>query len=188
MPAACLRRIPGVRAEPGFKESKCVHATTERGSAHKRSIVTLLVLGLVLGALVGAADAKKKKKKKVERKVEYEYTVPSPGVSGVVGACMAVLGVDGTACSDISTATTETYVKVTVTDATGQPTNFDLAQDTDPGTPALEIFASGCGATDAAVPITPGLPLRVSVSSAGGPDCPGVATTGTVEAVLTNAP
>ena len=152
----------------------------------KKSIVTLLVLGLVFGSLVGTADAKKKKK---SRTVEYTYMVPSPGVSGVVGACLAVLGAEGTACSDIATSTREAYIKVTVTDTTGQPTNFDLAQDTDPATPALEIFASGCGTTgEAAIPITPGLPVRVSVSSAGGPDCPGVATSGSVEAVLSSAP
>ena len=153
----------------------------------KRKLVVLLVLGLIVGSLAGTAEAKKKKKAKT-RTVEYEYTVPSPGVSGLVGACMAVLGVDGTACADIPTSTQEAYVAVTVTDATGQPANFDLAQDTDPGTPALEIFASGCGATDSPIPITPGLPLRVSVSAAGGPDCPGVATTGSVKAVLSSTP
>jgi hypothetical protein len=152
----------------------------------KKSMVALLVLGLVFGSLVGTADAKKKKK---TRTVEYSYTAPSPGVSGVVGLCLTVIGVDGTACSDIATSTREAYIKVTVTDATGQPTNFDLAQDTDPATPAVEIFASGCGTTgESAIPITPGLPVRVSVSTVGGPDCPGIATSGTVQAVLSSAP
>jgi len=160
----------------------------------KKSMVTLLVLGLLFGSLVGAADAKKKKKKKppvpvkVERTVEFAYSVASPGVSGVVGMCLAAAGVEDSGCTDIATSAEEAYVNVTVVDASGQPTNFDLAQDTDPATPAFEIFASGCGSTETPLPITPGLPLRVSVTAAGGPDCPGAATQGDVKAVLSNMP
>jgi hypothetical protein len=159
----------------------------------KRSIVMLLVLGLMFGALVGAADAKKKKKKppvpvKVERTVEYTYQVPSPGVSGVAGSCLAANGIDGTGCKNIPVSVEEVYVSVTVTDATGQPTNFYLAQETDPSNTTLEIFASGCGSTASPVPISPGIELRVQVAAVGGPDCPGVATTGNVKVVLSNMP
>jgi hypothetical protein len=160
----------------------------------KKSMVTLLVLGLLFGSLVGAADAKKKKKKKppvpvkVERTVEFAYNFASPGVSGVVGLCPAAAGVEDSGCTDVATSADEAYVNVTVVDATGQPTNFDLAQDTVVDQPGFEIFASGCGATAAPVPITPGLPLRISVTAVGGPDCPGAATTGDVKAILSNMP
>ncbi|HEY7874727.1 MAG TPA: hypothetical protein VIG64_06355 [Actinomycetota bacterium] len=160
----------------------------------KKSVVVLLVLGLMFGALLGGAEAKKKKKKKprkparVERVVEFNYTTASPGVSGVVGLCLAAAGVEDSGCTDVATSTKEAYVMVEITDASGQPVNFDLAQDTDTSTPYYDIFASGCGKTDAAIPITPGLPLRISTTAAGGPDCPGVATTGSVKAVLSNFP
>jgi hypothetical protein len=158
----------------------------------KKSVVMLLVLGLIFGALVGAADAKKKKKKppapvKIERVVEYTYQVPSPGVSGVAGSCLAA-NVDNTGCKNIPVSVEEIYVSVSVTDATGQPTNFYLAQETDPSNTSLEIFASGCGSTAAPVPISPGIELRVQVAAVGGPDCPGVATTGDVKVVLSNMP
>ena len=65
----------------------------------------------------------------------------------------------------------ERYVSVEVTDASGQATNWYLAQDTDTTNTGLEIFASGCGATASPVPITPGLTLRVQVGAVGGPDC-----------------
>lgn len=158
----------------------------------KKSAILLLVLGLLFGSLLGTAEAKKKKKKpaapvKVERTVEYAYAVPSPGVSGVAGFCLAGNGVD-TGCNEIATASEETYASVEVTDATGQATNWYLAQDTDTSNTGLEIFASGCGKTDAPVAITPGLALRVQVAAVGGPDCPGVATSGTVKVVLSNMP
>ena len=159
----------------------------------KRSIVTLLVLGLIFGALVGAADAKKKKKKppapvKVERTIEYTYQVGSPAVSGVAGTCLAANGIDGTGCKNIPISAEEAYVSVTVTDASGQPTNFYLAQETDSSNTSLEIFASGCGASAAPIPVTPGIELRVQVAAVGGPDCPGAATTGDVKVVLSNMP
>lgn len=154
----------------------------------RKSVVVLLVLGLIFGALVGGAEAKKKKTRKLQRVVEFNYTTASPGVSGIVGLCLAALGVEDSGCTDVATSTKEAYVMVEITDASGQPVNFDLAQDTDTSTPYTDIFASGCGKTEAAIPITPGLPLRISTATAGGPDCPGVATTGSVKAVLSNLP
>lgn len=151
----------------------------------KKSVVTLLVLGLVFGSLVGSAEAKKKKAK--PRVVEYHYQVPSPAVSGVAGFCLAGNGVE-TGCNEIATAASEAYASIKVTDATGQPTNWYLAQDTDTTNTGLEIFASGCGESAGAVPITPGLTLRVQVAAVGGPDCPGAATTGDVTVTLSAKP
>jgi hypothetical protein len=150
----------------------------------RKSAVLLLVMGLVFGSLVGAAEAKKKPKQRV---IEYHYQVPSPAVSGVAGFCLAGNGVD-TGCNEFATSVTERYVSVKVTDASGQPTNWYLAQDTDSANTGLEIFASGCGETAAPVPITPGLALRVQVAAVGGPDCPGVATTGDVTVTLSAKP
>lgn len=155
----------------------------------KRFLVPFLILGLVFGSVATAEAGKKKKKpKRVERQVQLEYTAPSPGISGVVGACMAVLGVDGTACIDTPLGADDLFVQVSVTDQTGQPTNFDLAQDTNVDNPGLEIFASGCGETNEPLAITPGVALRVSVTAIGGPDCPGVATAGSIEITLSNMP
>jgi hypothetical protein len=154
----------------------------------KRSLVLFLALGLVFGS-IATADAKKSRKpKRIERSVELTYQAPSPGISGVVGACMTVLGVEGTACIDTPLGGDDLFVKVAVTDATGQPTNFDLAQDTDVDNPGLEIFASGCGETAEPIAITPGVALRVSVTAIGGPDCPGAATTGDIKVTLSNKP
>ena len=153
----------------------------------RKSIVVLLILGLVASLAVAPAQAKKKKAK--TRAVEYTYQAPSPGISGVVGACMTVAGVEGTACQDFPTMANESFVKVVVEDATGLPTNFDVAQDLDgPEVPGLNIVASGCGESAEPIPVEPGLAVRVTVVALGGPDCPGVATTGTVQATFSNLP
>lgn len=154
----------------------------------KRSLVLMMIVGMIFGSIATAEAAKKKKPKKVERTVEVAYQTPSPGISGLLGACMAVLGVDGTACIDVPIGGDEAFVSVSVTDATGRPTNFDLAQDSDAGRPGFEIFASGCGETTEPIAVTPGLAVRVSVTAIGGPDCPGVATTGTISATFSNLP
>lgn len=154
----------------------------------KRFLIMFMVVGLVAGSVATAEAGKKKKPKRVERTVQLEYTAPSPGISGLVGACLTGLGVEGTACIDTPLGSTDLFVNVVVTDATGQPTNFDLSQDTDPATPAFDIFASGCGETPDPIAITPGLPLRVSVTALGGPTCPGAATQGTIDITLSNLP
>ncbi len=163
----------------------------------KRAITALVVLGLIAGALAAPAAAQKRKKKKppapvkVERVVEYEYTAPSPAVNpapgAAVGACMSVLINDVFACANMETSSTEAFAKVEVTDASGQKAYFTMSQDTnDDG--IYDIFGQFCGSTPAPVAITPGLVLRVNVSVAGDPACPGPATSGTIKTTISNLP
>jgi hypothetical protein len=157
----------------------------------KRFVALGLVAGLVLGALSTPATAKKKKKKRpkrVERTVEHAYQLPSPGIPGVVGICLAAAGVSESACIDIPTGNDDRYVSVDVTDTSGQTPYGILAQDSDQASPGLEIFAEFCGKTESPVAITPGLPLRVSLYAGPAPNCMGVATSGTITAKLSNLP
>ncbi|MFN2526811.1 MAG: hypothetical protein ABR505_11210 [Actinomycetota bacterium] len=161
----------------------------------KKLIVAGLVAGLMMGVIGGPADAQKKKKKKgptrIERTVEHEYAIGSPGIAtgaGVsAGACLASL-TDQTACVNVPLAEGELYVKVSVEDASGRQPYGILAQDTDESTPAVEIFAEFCGETPQAIPVTPGLDLRVSLYEVGPPSCPGPTGTGTMTIVLSNLP
>ena len=154
----------------------------------KRALTALIVIGLVAGAMVGPADAKKKKLRRKERKVELAYQFGSPGVPGAVGACLAAAGVEGSACIDVPLGPGEKYVVVEAVDATGLSPSGILAQDTDPASPGFEIFAEFCGSTPEPVAITEGLPLRISLYTVPSPTCPGLTTTGTINATLSTMP
>ena len=155
----------------------------------KKLFSLLVVSGLLAGAMVAPAEAGRRKKPvRRERKVELAYQFGSPGVPGAVGACLTAAGVEGTACIDVPLGAGEAYVKVESVDATGLPTTGILAQDTDTANPGWEIFAEFCGTTPEPIKITEGLPLRISLYTAPSPTCPGITTTGTINATLSNLP
>ena len=157
----------------------------------KKFLVLAVVLGLVAGSLAAPAVAGKKKKKKsarVERVVELAYDVGSPGVSGAVGLCLAAQ-VEGTACINTPVGIEEKFVMIEVDDASGLAPAGILAQDSNPDSPGFEIFADFCGSTDEPIEIPlPGAELRISLYTAPSPTCPGVTTTGTIKATLSNLP
>lgn len=152
----------------------------------KKPLAVLLLLGLLAGALAaGPADAAKKKKKKpkrVERVVEVVYQAPAIG-SGA-GVCLRPTN----SCGDIPIGLKEKFVKIEITDATGLPVFFGVGQDTDPDAVGTETsHGEFCGSTgDDPIEVLPGYTLIVFPWAVG--TCPGVATTGTVTATLSNLP
>ena len=159
----------------------------------RKAIAVAVMLGLLGGAMVAPADAAKKKKKvvkKVERLVEHAYSVPSPGVGGApYSACLAAQ-LPESGCVNIPLGSGEKFVNVEVADTAGLDVYWILAQDTDTsaGDVGYDIFHTGCGNSEAPIPVTEGLELRISVYASGGPECPGAATSGTIKATLSNAP
>ena len=155
----------------------------------RRAIAAALTIGLLAGAMVGSADAAKKKKAaKVSRVVEHAYSAPSPGIGGApYSACLGGL-VDNSGCVNIPLGSEDKFVNVEIADSAGQQVYWILAQDTDTTDVGYDIFHYGCGNSQEAIPVTPGLELRISVYATGAANCPGVATTGTITATLTNLP
>ena len=158
----------------------------------KKILSVLLMVGLVVGSLAMPAEAGKKKKKKkvvrVERTVEAVYQAPAIGSPATGGACPNATN----SCAEIATGPEDKFVKVTVTDATGTPVAFSLAQDTDEATLGSEVdmgvFCGTTGDTPVAVQ-APGVSLLSFVWLFGEVTCPGgVATTGTVSATFSNLP
>ncbi len=151
-----------------------------------KKIVTLaLLLGLVAGGAFAAPAGAKKKAKKTSRTAEAKYENPALGIGGVVTS--------GTAggSAEFPLAAGERYFAVQIEDASGTEVYASLSQDTDPSTPQWEIFTGICGSSDGPIEVTPGLPVRVTVTAGPGredPSCMGLASNGTIKATITNSP
>ncbi len=145
----------------------------------RKLVVTAVVAALAAGALVAPAEAKKKPKARV---AEGTYSNPAVGVPGVVGS--PALG----GAFEFGTLSTENFVSAVVDDDGGGSPFITFSQDSDPNNTGWEIFATACGKTEEPLPISPGLPVRISVYTTPGPDhptCTGPATSGTITATFT---
>ena len=156
----------------------------------KKTLSVTLMMALVVGAFAAApAEAKKKKPKKVIRTAEATYTAPGFGTANAGVGCSPALG----SCGNFSTGGNEKYLKVTLTDQTGTPTAFSVAQDTEPGDPTNTIetnHGTFCGTTgDKPIALVPGAEITVFIWAWGDATCPtGFGTTGTVNAEFSNLP
>ncbi|MFN2587420.1 MAG: hypothetical protein ABR613_04780 [Actinomycetota bacterium] len=156
-------------------------AQSEKGNPDtKKLLVTAIVAALAAGALVAPAEAGKKKKK--ARVAEGTYDNPAVGVPGVVGTSNAG------GAFEFGTMANEKFISVVVDDDAGGSPTITFSQNTDPRDDDWEIFAVACGKTEEPLPITGGLPVRVSVYATpgrGAETCIGPATSGTITATFT---
>ena len=153
----------------------------------KRLLVLCMILGLVAGS-IATAEAKKKPKR-VSRTVELTYAAPGFGFATVGVGCSPALG----SCGEVPTGPDDRYIKVTLTDASGTPTSFQLSQDTESGdtTNTIETtIGTFCGTTgDKAIQILPGFEITIFPWAWGDVVCPtGFGTTGTMNVELSNLP
>ena len=143
----------------------------------KKTIAVALTAALIGAAFVaGPADAGRKK----TRKAEGVYN----GGAGV--ATLYAVDFGG---ATFPTKSSERYVKVKLTDATGEPVGFGIGQDPE-GDSSAPPFAYGCGKTKGAVPIQGGYNVIIFVGEAQGQACgsPSVGTKGTISITLSNVP
>ncbi|HWL66153.1 MAG TPA: hypothetical protein VNP73_09290 [Actinomycetota bacterium] len=156
-----------------------------------KRLVTLILLVVVAAAFVAApAEAGKKKKvKRVTRTAEAPYAAPGFGTATAAAGCSPALG----SCGNFAIGPDDKFVKVTLTDATGTPTAFSVAQDTEPGDPTNTIetnHGTFCGTTgDTPIALVPGAEITIFIWAWGDAVCPtGVGTSGTVTAEFSNLP
>lgn len=148
----------------------------------KKSILVALVIGLIAGAMV-APDAMAAKKKAKPRVLEGTYTCPCGfQVKGVGPAWRLGTGEGG---FDVGVLPGEKFMSLELTDDSGLPVFFEIAQDVDgDGTIFEHANGSACGKTTEPVPLEEGAPITVFVQSGECSGGPGVATGGTFKAIL----
>ncbi len=156
----------------------------------KKTISVLLAIGLIFAAMAMPAEAaKKKKRKRVTRTVEVPYSAPGFGTATAGVACSPALG----SCGNIAVGPDDKYGRFTLTDSTGTPTAFSVAQDTEPGDPTNTIetnHGTFCGTTgDDPIALVPGAEITIFIWAWGDVVCPtGFGTSGVVKADFSNMP
>ncbi|MEA2499005.1 MAG: hypothetical protein QOH26_1410 [Actinomycetota bacterium] len=141
----------------------------------KKTIAVILMTALIGAAFIAApADAGRKR----NRKVTGVYN----GGAGV-GTIYAI----NFGGAKFPTKSTERYVKVKLTDATGQPVGFSVGQDPD-GDSSADILGKGCGKTKGSVPIQGGVDVIIFVGELEACGDPTIGTQGEIAAVFSNLP
>ena len=147
----------------------------------KKALALTMILGLIFGSIATAEAGKKKAPKKVTREAQSVYDAPAIG-SGA-GICPAATN----SCGSIPTGANENFVHIKIEDAAGMAVYASVGQDLD-GDNFADNSVNICGESEEPLQITPGVELMVFPWAVGGPSCPGIATTGTVTATLSNLP
>ena len=162
----------------------------------KRLVVLLTILSLTVGTLGVAEAAKNKKKKKprapvkVERVVEYEYQGPGLGFSSPAAAggyCYP----EPTNCAQFIPEAGEKYIKIEVTDASGQAVGGSISQGDLDGDGIGDLYGEFCGAhTEPITLAVEGTPFQLSMyaGTCYGTTTPSIMTTGVVKITFSNLP
>lgn len=154
-----------------------------------KKLATLFLMVAVAAAFVAAPAEAGKKKKRVSRTMEVPYQAPGFGTATAGVGCSPALG----SCGNFAVGPDDKFVKFTLTDATGTPTAFNVAQDTEPGDPTNTIetnHGTFCGTTgEEPIALVPGAEITVFIWAWGDAICPtGIGTSGMVKAEFSNLP
>jgi hypothetical protein len=155
----------------------------------RKLIVVALVMGLIAGAMLMPAEAKKKKKKppvpvKVERTVDFDYVCPCQGNYQFGSATGTNLG-----GGPLPIGSEELFVSIIAEDTSGMPVLVSINQDTN-GDGLNDGVADVCatGEKGDAAEVTPGLELRLFITTGPCGDGASVPFGGTLHITLSNLP
>ena len=150
----------------------------------KKFIATAIAAAVVFAAFL-APSAEAGKRRPYKRTAKDTYQLPSHGQGDVGYGC----AYDAENCATFATGRRDKFVKMSVTDATGNDVYFVVNQPDGPDEDTFtEDVGSGCGKSAKLMVPQAGQELIVYVPAVGSflEGCPGPATTGTVKAVFTD--
>ncbi len=147
----------------------------------RKLLVAAVVSGLIVGAMAPAEAGKKKAPKKTTRVAEAAYIAPARFYWAPTG--------DNIGGATFPTASGESYVSISIEDASGMDVAAAVGQDPE-GDNQVTVIQDFCTSAED-VPITPGLEIIVFVYA--GPctspsPAPAFATQGKVVATFSNLP
>lgn len=147
----------------------------------KKSVAVCLLLGLLVATLVTPADAAKRE---ARREAVETYAVPWLSSPSTGAGCF------GDDCVRFPISGSERWVTIEVSDESGTPTAFTIAQKAGRIGAGETVGGPFCGSSGAdPVKLVPGVEVFVYVYAAGDLACPGsFGTTGTVRAVFSKFP
>jgi hypothetical protein len=152
----------------------------------RRTIVAALVISLIAGPLLVPAEARKRRR--IVQRVKAEYQTPALGHSDAVIGCLVIT--DGLGCVDLIPRAGMKYLKLRIKDQSGTSTYAALSQDLDGDGLGDVDLPNVCGRNAKPIKIRPGYSVTVFINGGPGsdPPCPGVGTSGTVQATFSNLP
>jgi hypothetical protein len=176
----------------GFGRTFAMTTNYRNGVAMKKSIVLFLVIGLLGAAVMGPAVAKKKKPYVEVIELEYQggnLGASTPAASG--GTCLVDPSQPFHCVDAIPSSTQAKFIKVEVTDATGQKAGGYLSQGDTDGDGFGNLYGEFCGAHEASIPMeAKGSAVQISLYAGTCVDGsgPSVVTTGTVKVTFSSVP
>lgn len=150
--------------------------------------ITVALFVLVVALSLASTHTAQAKTKKRSRTATGTYATPAIGAAGLGGGGCAQSG--GTGCVEFATKKSDHTITITIADQSGQPVYASVSQDkaTGDGVHQTTHIANICGKTTAPLKIEGGYPVDVFIWEGVGPEppCAGVATQGSVTAVLSS--
>ena len=151
----------------------------------KRSVMVAILIGLLAAMVVAPVEAGAAKKKKAPKPRVYESTYTCPCGVQVLGNGPAWRLGSGEGGFEVPVLANEKSMSLELTDDSGTPVYFEIAQDVDgDGTLYEHAAGAGCGKTSEPVPLEAGAPVVVFVQSGTCDTGGGIATGGTFKATL----
>jgi hypothetical protein len=151
-----------------------------------RTVVAALVISLIAGPLLAPAEARKRRR--IVQRAKATYETPALGHGDAAIGCLGDAAVFS--CVNFTPRAGMKYLRLQIKDQSGTSTYALVSQDLDGDDVGDTDYPNVCGKTAKPIKIRPGYEVTVFINAGPGadPPCPGIGTSGTVQATFSNRP